>query len=346
MAGRGPAVREVFSSELISPSRVNAYLTCGVAFEMKYIQGLPEQASGSAALFGSVMHEALEKWSVNRDQDLVQLAAQAWVSVTEGTPVAGFIGAYQSLSVRAMKKEKEIRDDWAANGLESKAPRKTSAWKNCAIAKEIEALLAKWLPRLRAESPWKFSDRDPLPTLYDESLVVARKYALKWGHLDNALYTEFGFNVDWRGFVLHGYIDTIEAVYGDDYELEAYLVNDYKTYRAEPAEQKDWRQVVIYDVAIRDLIERGALDLDPAVPIRVCLDYVRLLERRYWQIGEADHELLFKELTMYRKGVDAGVFLPANKNQNPDFCAFPNNCCLRTKGDGLGSRIEMSQETA
>jgi hypothetical protein len=47
---------------------------------------------------------------------------------------------------------------------------------------------------------------------------------------------------------------------------------------------------------------------------------------------------------MYRKGVDAEVFLPASKNQNPDFCPFPENCCMRTKGEGLGSRIEMNQE--
>lgn len=344
-SSRGTRHAEPFVSDRISPSRVNAYLSCGEAFRMKYVEGLPEEASGSAALFGSVVHEALEHWAPDRSKDLVAFVAQAWMRVTEGTSLTGFIGAYQRLSVEAMKLERAIRDEWASQGRESKAPRMTAVWKKSPIAAEIDALVREWLPKIQADSPWRFTERDPLPTLYDESLIVAKRYERKWRHLPAPLYTEFGFDVEWRGFTLHGYIDTIEPVFsGELGEIDAYLVNDYKTYAREPAEQKDWRQVVIYDVAVRDLIERGALDLDPGVPILTCIDYVRLLDRRYWQIGEADHDKLFSELSMYKRGVDAGVFLPASKNQNPDYCSFPSNCCMRTKGDGLGCRIEMDQE--
>lgn len=344
-SSRGARTAEPFVSERVSPSRVNAYLSCGEAFRMKYVEGIPEQMSGSAALFGTVMHDALEHWAPNRTQDLVRLVAQSWMRVTEGTPVVGFIGAYQRLSVEAMKLERAIRDDWASQGKESKSPRMTAVWKKSPVAQEIDALIYEWLPKLRAESPWRFSDRDPLPTLYDESLIVAKKYSRKWSHLPPPLYTEFGFDVEWRGFTLHGYIDTIEPVFADEEgEIEAYLVNDYKSYAKEPAEQKDWRQVTMYDVAVRDMIERGALDLDPNVRLITCIDYLRLLERRYWEIGQADHDKLFSELSMYRTGVDAGVFLPASKNSNPDFCSYPENCCLRTKGEGVGCRIDFNQE--
>lgn len=45
-----------FDPRRISPSRVNALVSCGIAFRMKYVEGLPEEVSGSSALFGSVIH--------------------------------------------------------------------------------------------------------------------------------------------------------------------------------------------------------------------------------------------------------------------------------------------------
>lgn len=332
----GSHERGEFTPTQISPSRVNSYVSCGQAFKMRYIDGLPEERSGSAALFGTVVHHALERWALNREQSLVTLVAQAWMAVTEGTPVADFIRAYQSISVECMKAEKAARDTWEADkrnaGKKSKAPRMTKYFKESDAAKKLNRLLAEWIPKLNAESPWQFSEFDPLPSLYDESLVAAKRYAIKWRSLPPALYTEFGFTVEWEGFQLKGYIDCIEPVVSPEGELVGILVLDYKTYRAVKSEAKDWRQTCLYDVAIADLKARGVLDL-PDVPVYVGCDYFRLTERRDWLMTPADHAKLLDELQMYSRGVAAGVFLPAEKNRNPDFCDYPSNCCLRGRGD-------------
>ncbi len=328
---------EPFDPAKVSPSRVNSLLQCGVAFEKKYIQHIPEARSGSAALFGSVMHEALEHWCVNRSSDLLTLVRGAWLKVTEGTSVNDFIGAYQALSVKAIRTEHEIREARP----EIVKPRMTKDWKTSHVAKEIDKLMVTWLPRLAAESPWRFNDKPnkagfveaELPALYDESLVLARRYQARWGHLPQALYSEFAFDVKWNNFLLNGYIDAIEPVNDSKGKLAAILITDYKTYRKEPAEAKDWRQACIYDVSVRELLARGDLTL-PDVPLFVCFDYVRLCKdvpqpRKIWRITEADHKRLLSELTNYTKMVTQEIFLPAEKNRNPDFCPYPDDCCLK-----------------
>lgn len=328
---------EPFDPVRISASRVNSYLTCGVAFKRKYIDGEVPTQLGSAALFGNIMHEAAEKWALNREQDFVRLVAQAWLSHCKGTPVVKFIEQYQSLSVQAMKLEKQIRDDWAAQGKESKAPRMTAVWKKSQVAQDIEKLIASWLPKMNEESPWTFTERDPLPSLYDESLIVAKKYGRKYASLPPALHTEFGFTVEWRGFILRGFIDAIEPV-GDGYGI-----TDYKTYRADPPPSKDWRQSVMYDIAFRTLCEQGVLPFDPEAPRWCIFDYMRLLKRRDYIVGQADEDKLYADLAMYNNAVTHGVFLPAHKNTNPDFCDF-DDCCMKTRGDGVGCRGNLYPE--
>jgi hypothetical protein len=41
--------------------------------------------------------------------------------------------------------------------------------------------------------------------------------------------------------------------------------------------------------------------------------------------------------------VVAGVFLSAEKNRNPDFCPYPENCCLMTRGVGASIPVEVTQ---
>lgn len=334
-----PPTREPFNPLKISPSRVNAYVSCGQAFKMKYIDRLPEQRSGSAALFGSVVHLALERWATDRRQDLVTLMAQAWADYTKGTPVAQFIERYQAINIDVLRAEQAARESFEKRnkGKESKAPRMTKEFKDSDAAKKLNRLLGEWIPKLDADSPWRFTERDPLPTLYDESLVAAKRYMLANQHLPAALYTEFEFNVDWHGFRLNGHIDEIEPVMDEDGELKALLVLDYKTYRDVKAEHKDWRQTCIYDVAVKTMLAEGRLSL-PDVPLHVGVDYFRLNFRRDWLMTEGDHAKLLDELGMYARGVQNGVFLPAEKNRNPDFCDYPENCCLQTKGDGCGQR--------
>lgn len=337
---RGADDQRPFDPVRISPSRVNAYLSCGVAFERKYLQKEKPQLLGSAALFGNVMHLALEKWALNREQDLVTLTAQAWMEQTRGTPVSDFIVAYQSISIECMKAEAEARIAFEARnkGKESKAPRMTREFKESPAAKKLGRLLAIWIPKLNEGSPWRFSERDPLPNLYDESLIVAKKYSRLWkDELPTALLTEFAFNVEWNGFLLNGYIDAIEPVVAPAGELAGYGVCDYKTYRADPPGAKDWRQGVIYDIAFEALCRSGALPFDPELDRWVVFDYVRLLRRHDYRVMQADREVLLRDLQMYRDGVTAGVFLPAQKNQNPDFCDY-EDCCLNSRGAGTGCR--------
>ena len=339
-------VPQPWNPKLISPSRVNSFLQCGVAFKLHYVDGIPEARSGSAALFGNVMHTGLEHWHLDHSQDLVTLTAAAWFENTKAhRATQNFIKAYQHLSVQAMKKEKEIRDDWASRGKESKAPRMTADWKKSDVAIAINRLLAEHLPKL-ADAPWQFSERDPLPALYDESLIVAAKYQRKYQGTPAALHTEFGFKFERNGNILRGYIDAIDPILDDDGVLVGYGVEDYKTYRQLNTAMKDWRQGVIYDLAVADLIKRGVLDLDPDLPRYVIFNYVRLLIKKDYVYGEKDYAKLDEELALYTKAIDNDIFLPAEKNSNPDFCGYPEQCCLNFRGEGVGCRGGLYQDEA
>lgn len=349
-----------FESNKVSASRLNAYVTCGVAFKMKYVDKLPPQRSGSAALFGQVLHGAMEDWTPNRGQDLLTLVRQSWLKQTEGTVVKDFLAEYQSLSVEAIKQEHAIREAWKAKGKESKAPRMTREWRDSAVGKAIAELMPRWEKRLNDGSPWKFSKYDPLPSLYDESLVLSRRTQARLGSLPPTLYVEFAFDVEWRGFRLTGYVDAIEAlIHPETGELQGIGVVDYKTYRKAPepelegdgegdgAPLKDYRQLVKYDVAIHELVRRGAIALPASlddVPLYVGIDYLRVGERRYWRMNEADYDRFEVECGMYQRGVEAGVFLPAPKGTNPDFCDYPENCCLRntSAAGGCAQRVAVA----
>jgi len=340
-----------FSSTRVSPSRINSYVTCGEAFRRYYIEDEPKLRSGSSALFGQVVHLAMEKWTPDRSQDLLGLMRAAWTERTADTVVAEFLAEYASLSVEAIKQEHKIREAWKAKGKESKAPRMTKEWKESAIGKKLRALMPKWEKRLNEGSPWEFNEYDPLPALYDESLVMSRRIQARLGSLPNTLYTEFEAEEDWRGFQLKGYIDAIEPLLSGSGELVGIGVLDYKTYRKSPfpelegdvdgdgAELKDYRQLVMYDVVIASMVDRGALSLPTGIPVFVGVDYLRTGERRWWRMGEGDHERLFHELSMYRRGIESKVFLPANKSSNPNYCDYGETCCLRRADPGLAQRV-------
>jgi hypothetical protein len=326
--------REEFDPLKVSPSRLNAYVSCGVAFEKRYIQRVPEQKSGSAALFGNVVHKALESWALNRDANLLTLMRAAWLSCTEGDITNDFIGAYGALSGQAIRQEHEIREAWAAKGKESKAPRMTKEWKDSDVAKKIRQLWHEWGSKMD-DSRWRFSDRDPITGLYDESLVLAKRYEARNKNRPNAIYSELSFDVKWHGFLLNGYIDAIEPRVNPAGELRGFDIVDYKTYRAEAPGAKDWRQGVMYHVALHGLVRRGEMDLD-LKGMRIVFDYPRLGVRKPYIFGQADFEQLHRELEMYQRGVAAKVFMPAEKGRNPDYCDYPEDCCLINRGGCAG----------
>lgn len=336
-----------FDPRRISPSRVNSLVSCGIAFRMKYLEGMPEELSGSAALFGSVIHLALEKWAVTeivegtgevvegRSGDLLTMMRQAWLDFGDDKApvISEFIRAYQSISSEVIRAEHAAAEAFKERmKKECKAPRMTKEFKQSAACKKLNSLYAKWQKRLNDESFYRFKEEfDPLPKLYDQSLVIARRYQALWGHLPPAYHAELGFEEPWRGFTLHGYIDSIEPIIDRETGVQIGVgIIDYKTYAKEPAEHKDWRQVVMYDVAYRSLIERNVV---PPIPegqkLLIGIDYVKLGTRSFWEVGPADYDRLERELTAYTNTVEGGNFLPAEKGRNVDFCPFPSACCLR-----------------
>jgi RecB family exonuclease len=344
---REAPVREAreFDPRQVSASRVQALTQCGVAFKYRYIDGLPGEISGSAALFGKVIHDALEWWAPDRSQELPPLVEAAWEHNGKDNAVGAFLREYRPLSTQAIKVQHEIQQ----RRPEIKAPRMTGDWKKSAVAKDINRLLAIWIPKLEADSPWRFSQYDPLPQLYDDSRQLALRYQERARAWPNSLHTEFEFNVEWRGFRLTGFIDSIEPIIDATGELRGVGIVDYKTYAKAPVELKDYRQLVMYDVAVRDLVARGQLQLPLDIEkngLLVGVDFVRWTDkwdcppRRFWRITEADHDRLERELNTYGQMVDHGDFLPAEKGRNPDFCDYPSMCCLRTcNGPGGGAEL-------
>lgn len=331
----------------VSPSRVNTLLSCGTMFEMKYVEKLPEERSGSSALFGNVVHKALEDWGQDRSQPLLPLMQNAWLHCTEGTMVNEFVQVYQRLSVEAIKKKHEIIQARAARNIETKAVHMTKDWKQSDIAKRIGHLLEDWVPRIEADplSIWKFTEHDPLPGLYDESLPLAKRYEQRWKHLPNIYHPEFKAEVKWRKWTFDCRIDTIEQVY-DFGTGETFLgVVDYKTYKRKPPMLKDWRQCAMYYAGLLEMIQDDRLPIPRKIleqPIRIGIDYVRWQDttdwkypppcppRRFWRFTPEDLDRLERELQRYSNIVERGDFLPAEKGRNPDFCDYPSNCCLRT----------------
>jgi hypothetical protein len=334
----------------VSPSRVNTLLSCGTSFEMRYVDKLPAERSGSAALFGSVVHKALEDWGTDRSQRLLPLMQNAWEAVTEGTMVAEFVQAYKRLSIEAIKTKHEI----TTRRPEIKNVVMTKDWKQSNIAKRISLLLEDYIPRLEADEAtiWQFTENDPLPALYDESLPLARRYEERWKHLPNVLLTEFRADVPWKKWIFDCWIDTIEVV-TDKATGQQYLgILDYKTYRRKPPMLKDWRQSAMYYVGVLEMFTEGRLPINPEylkLPLLVGVDYVRWADtsdwnyapacppRRFWKFGHEDRVRLERELQRYSNIVERGDFLPAEKNRNADFCDYPSRCCLRTNAQTGGS---------
>lgn len=328
-----------FDVTRVSPSRIGAYADCGEKFRFKYIEGVAPERYGSAALFGKVMHNAREHWVMDRKRDLIELVRRAWVEETKDEPsVAAFIQQYAKLSGEAIRLCEQIK----RARPEIVNPRMTKDFKSSEVAKRIGKLLGVWLARLNA-SKYDFSERDPLPGLYDESLTLAWKYGDKWCGLPNALHTEFAFEVEWHGFILNGFIDDIsQLVDKDTGEMLGYGIFDAKTYRYSPEHSgKDSRQLCIYGIAVRDLVSRGALDLDlEKYQLYAAVDRMRLLDRKFYDIGDDAERALLRELLAYKRGVENDVYIPATKTCASQFCDF-RDACIFNHGTG-GKEVELN----
>lgn len=337
-------IEENFDPTVIHSSSVQSLVECGVAFQMRYLERAPEETTGSAALRGLVIHRALEWWAPNRKADLAKLMDKAWEDYAEGTPLQAFLDEYRTLSAQARVFEQEIRDEWASRGKESKLPRLTKQWKESKVAGEIAALCARYAQV--GGDRFRFTESEPLPAIYDETMALAPRYQLRWKHLSAPIHTEIRFKVAWRGFTLKGTIDVVELLKDRRTGQPCLAITDYKSDAVNPddAPLKHWRQLCMYDVAAKHAIETGELELPKkahGLRIVVGVDYVRQFKRKYRQMDAADHDRLERELTSFREIVSRGNFLPAEKGRRPDFCPYPSRCCLRNATEAGGKATEV-----
>lgn len=344
--------RAEFDPLMISANRINSYTSCGKAFKREYIDREPVQRSGSAALFGSVIHVALEHWSLDRKgSSLRDHVVTAWATVTKEDVAGEFISAFAALAPELQVATDECVSAFESRtGKPSKAIRMSGEWKRHPMAKKLDLFMQAWNAKLR-RSYWRFSENDPLPSLYAESLSLADKYEARMFNEPNVWATESSFTIPFQGNFLNGYIDSLEPVVRAG-KVRAIGVKDYKTYAREPADQKDWRQRVIYWQAVTFMLEHQPEDTGIPqeywhLPVYVGMDYVRwtpdweVPSVDWFSVCEADLQLLREDIDAYKAGVASGVFLPAQKNQNPDWCNYPGTCCLQCKPNGAGQRVKL-----
>lgn len=318
-----------FDVRTVSPSRIGTFADCGLQFKFKYIDRVQPERNGAAALFGKVMHEAREKWVVDRSGDLIALTRTAWTNQTSDCAITtAFLREYQGLSGAAIRQEEEIRRAWAARGKVSKAPRMTKEWKESQIGKELARMNETWADRL-AKAKYDFNDFNPLPGLFDESLTLAWKYGDKYRHLPNALVAELAFDFEWEGFRLIGFIDDISPLLSPEGERLGTVLIDAKTYRNTPDHTfKDWRQGAIYTLAARWIRDHGLAAFEMPEPFFFQVDKMRLLERDHYQFDDRDFDRLLRELQTYTRAVENEIYIPASKTCKADFCDFASQCAF------------------
>ena len=316
---------EALNPRRVSASRIGKYSECGLAYKFAYVDKVPYPASGSAALFGTVLHAAREIWVLDRTLNLRSLVEKAWRDETKDDPsISAFLTEYQPLQARVRERIAQILSDRP----DVKQVRSTKDWKESKEKRDVDALTEAWLPRLN-ESRWKFTPSDPITKLYDESLSVAARYERRWRHLPPAVSTEAGFEIEWCGFTLVGRIDEVGILLDHATgEMHGYTVEDAKTYREEPHTFRDSRQLVMYDLAVRDLVKRGVLPLDlEKYPLFPVIDLMRLCKKlKYPPVTPIDAARLKSELEQYERGVLNGVYLPAAKSCRAQFCDWQTVC--------------------
>lgn len=313
---------------IISPSRLTQYSECGRKFEFRYIDGIRPPRAPSRQLFGSVMHAAREVWVMDRSLDMVPLVKAAWAAEgAKDKPLGTFLEAYESLSVAARMEQQQI----LMRRPELSNVRASKDWKESKIYGQILALLDTLSDAMEG-SVWSFTKTDPLPSLYDESITLARAYSNRWRHLPNALLVELGFTVPWRGFTLTGRIDDLTIF--EHPRIGPFLgATDAKTHREDPFAPKFADQVVLYRVALREAIaldRPGTELLDPDMPVLCGIDAMRLYDQpeayRWFEIDEKQERRLLRVLEQYKRGVENAVYTPAAVRCDNMGCGFKQMC--------------------
>ena len=298
---------------------------------------LPREVQGGSALFGTVMHAALEKWSLNRRTRLPSLVANAWLDVSGGTSLLGFIREYAPIA----QETKAVLAEIMERRPEISQPRRTKDFALHDVSMRSHVLFRDWLPKLNEGSGYRFALNEPLPALYDDSLLLAERYEKRMKHLPPSLVTEFAFEIQWQGFWLSGYVDSIEPLVDRDTgEVVGVAVIDYKTGQPRPI-MKHYRQLAFYEIAVSQLVADGFLalpDFCQGLTFYPGVDWVRWdpvdLERRsiekreFLRFGHLDRKRIRQELEQYARGVEAEVFLPAHSRADAHFCDYGASCCL------------------
>lgn len=317
-----------FDATIISPSRLSQFSECGRKFEFRYIDGIKPPRAPSRQLFGSIMHRAREQWVMNRNADMVPMVKAAWAEEgAKDEPLGSFLAAYESLSVQARMERATI----GKRRPELKNVAASKDWKEHPLKLQIDELVASLADHMKA-SVWSFTQTDPLPSLYDESITLARGYSDRWRHLPTPLMTEVGFTVPWHGFTLTGRIDDI-TLFEHPEIGQFYGATDAKTHKEDPFAPKFMDQGVMYRVAIREAItlrRPGLEDLDPDMPVLVGIDAMRLYNQpeayRWFEVDERQERRLLHVLMQYRRGIENAVYTPAAARCDNMGCGYREIC--------------------
>lgn len=285
---------------------------------------------GVPLLTGSVLHRAREQWATNHSLDMVALTQEAWLELAtkSSSELLKAVKAYRSISKRSVALKAEICEARP----DIKAPDRTKEFKASSVYRELGAFNVNFT-NLLAKDGYNWVDK-PLPEAFDMTIMVAEKYQEKYRDSPESLLTEMRFSLTSpKGHTLMGIIDDLSLLISTDGEPLAYAIVDAKSYQREPNALKDFLQLAMYHYAGTQLLptwlDQVGLPVDNDLPLYVGLDLMVLLERRFYQLTDAQVSLAMDLTATYDTWRDHGTYLPNLKSMSCSYCEWLDTCTER-----------------
>lgn len=308
----------------ISPSQVATAGRCGWAYAHTYKHRIRPAKQAVPLLTGSVLHRALEKWSLDHDLDFPELVADAWLEELSDDPgMLRVIRAYQKLSKRSLTLQKEILE----RRPDIKVVSMTKDFKSSQVAKDLRKFIAtNQATLLKADHNWAKSD---FCNAYDETILCAQRYQEKYQDSPPAIRTEVQFTIDHEGLILKGVVDYLGLYISDDGEVLGYLILDAKSYGKHPHPLKDFIQLAVYRIAAEQQLpvwlEDVGMPFNPDWPIFVGIDMMKSLEHIIYHMTPEQLATATSILRAYDTFREVAPLLP-NFKADCDRCEWFDDC--------------------
>lgn len=195
----------------MSASRLGTISRCGLAFEYRYIKGLPAPWDRARTLFGHAVHDGLQLWYGYDDEpadhqahDLAPLVLAQWERLLPPKIWA---------DLQVLRDMDEECEAVAAAILFKrpmlKAPTQTQEYLTCEAVKEFVAKRAELVAVCDKFEEIKWSkDEDPYKA-YKLSAKLADQMQARWQHLPRPLAVERPFALEIEGFRVRGRLDQL-----------------------------------------------------------------------------------------------------------------------------------------